>query len=432
MKRKRLIAAIIAFVLLSVWCVFANICSASDVVGSWCPSYPDGKHNYSYTVTKLENAHPHKAAFSCECGASIYKDMMYDAECEQCRREMCKGGLHFYKYHVWEDNDCYFGECYCGRLMVLDNHNDFKSHFNKHIPEKKYDDECMVCMWEQTYYEDLVYFYNVDTIYYQEEFTEAEISDDVYVYYDSCQAYDNCQKRAVNTSSSKKCKAHNFENRSSRANRHPHAGYFECDCGARINFTKSYMEECTECQKELCTLGIHCYAANMIYDAGSNYNGYGVCYCGKTQYFKALNDYAKDEEIYPGIMGEPGDCCEIKHPHREYNESTGRFYPYDEDEGSGWHVGACAGCQFESDYSDAISKYELNLIVYGTNTTNNVYTDSKPTNSYNEGFIFDDYDSWYDDYDYEEYDYEEEYEDEEVSDDELYEWLEQMKELINE
>lgn len=417
MKGKKLACIILSLIM--------SICSYVYVSAdtTYCPVNYNGEHYCSDNIKQLESAHPHKAAFTCNCGLADYKDKSYDANCDQCRREMCKGGLHYYKYNVWEDNGCYFGECYCGRLMVLDNSNDFKNHFNRHVPQKEYDDECMVCSWEQSYYEDLVYIYNVDVVYYEEDFTEAEISDDVYTYYDSCQAYVNCQNRAVNTSSSSKCKAHNFENHKSLYNRHPHAGYFKCDCGAKINFAKSYVEECTECQKELCQKGIHCYAAKLVYDSGSNYNGYGICYCGAKQYFTAAKQYAIGEEVYPGVMGKWDELVEVKHPHRQYNASTGTFYSYGS-EGTGIRIGACAGCDFESEYSNEILRYELNTIVYGIPYKNGIYTDSNSgnnsgANSYN------DYSS--SNHNYNNYDDSEEY----CTDDELYDWIEQMQEIIN-
>lgn len=207
---------------------------------------------------------------------------------------------------------------------------------------------------------------------------------------------------------------HDFSFISEKTNRHPHKGYRECICGERVYYDVSYFDECEKCRKELCEKDLHYYLAEIHYEDSHGYAGYGECYCGKQKSFSSTYIIEKTHYPYPGVISVfKNILLEEKHPHREYDEETGKYI-----NNTSANLGDCGVCELENDYWEKLEEYDIQFTVYGDD-----YYDE------------DDYesdDAWYDEefdyeseeyyYDYEEYDYYQYYE--------LYEWLIHMKEFL--
>lgn len=219
---------------------------------------------------------------------------------------------------------------------------------------------------------------------------------------------------------------HDFTFSSTKANRHPHDGYRECQCGKRIYFDESYMEECDKCRRELCDIGIHNYLIEYWYPDGNAYWGYGYCYCGREKYFCSSCQYV-GEDTKNKVIDFFGGLYEIRHPHREYDMENGRYYSYDPDEGAILYIDACGLCQLESEYSNAVEQYEISMLT-GTDYDfryDEDYGDWDYYENFEDDIDYDEDENYYE-YSYDEY-AEYEYEDE---DEEFDEWLELVNEIL--
>lgn len=211
---------------------------------------------------------------------------------------------------------------------------------------------------------------------------------------------------------------HDYTFSKSMTTRHPHKGYRACFCGERVYLEYQYNDECETCRKQLCKKGIHYYLADVHYLDKYGYTGYGECYCGRTEYFY-FDDYRLEKEPYEGFITFFDELYSVKHPHYEYNMDRDRYY-YD----NTIHAGSCGVCELEDQYYDDVQEYELNTFIY-----NDVYFDEEEEDYWNRENLDnkgDNYTSYYDQW----YDFEDEYNLGE--DDEFYEWLELVKEILNE
>ncbi len=220
---------------------------------------------------------------------------------------------------------------------------------------------------------------------------------------------------------------HDFTFTSNKAVAHPHDGYRECFCGKKVYYSSSYYDECEKCRRQLCKYGLHYYLNEIHYTDSTGYNGYGKCYCGDKKYFTYENGFFHSEP-YPGIVEFfNGDLYALKHPHYEYNESTGRLYKEELDGDYGViHLGGCGVCDMLDDYYYSVEEFEIDTIIYGMDPKDyfcidSDYEDEEPyyydDSSYNQSYYEDDYYNYYDD-DEDEYSFA--YKDE---DEEFYDWL---------
>ncbi len=236
---------------------------------------------------------------------------------------------------------------------------------------------------------------------------------------------------------------------------HPHAGYLECICGKEHHSSKLYMDDCIKCQKELCENGIHYYLHEVKYT--DKHNGYGMCFCGKKQYFTSFENTFDFDEQFPWAFREIDrknnvTIVNANHPHEEYEYDGYNLRKIND---SGCIFTACGACQIQSEYYDQVDEYNWDKV---TAYQDNYYDDNYDSyyedyyyNAYDdyyyEDYYYDDYDDdyyeddyYYDDYDVDNYDgyyddseyYEDDYDDgdDDISDEELYEWLGIVKELL--
>ena len=110
MKRLKVLLAVVLAV------TFLVMPSVTLAYGDYCPFSEDGNHDFTETSTK-SCSHPHEGSRECFCGARVYLDRSYMDDCETCRRELCKEGVHCYIANIRYNEGSYtsgYGECYCG------------------------------------------------------------------------------------------------------------------------------------------------------------------------------------------------------------------------------------------------------------------------------------------------------------------------------
>ena len=228
---------------------------------------------------------------------------------------------------------------------------------------------------------------------------------------------------------------HYYSHESTMYTAHPHAGYLECNCGEEYHSSKLYKDDCTKCQKELCEKGIHYYLYEVKYT--DKHNGYGMCFCGKKQYFTSFENTRDFDEQFPWAFREIDKKNNViiinsNHPHEEYLYDGHSLCKIPNSE---CFFTACGACELQSQYYDQVNEYNWNKVTGNEDYYEDDYYDDYDENDYyNDGYddYYDEDDSYYDDDD----DYEDDsyYDDDDdydyISDEELFDWLDIVKELL--
>jgi len=351
----------------------------------YCPESDNGQHDFSYSGHM--GKHPHKGSVTCYCGEKVRSKSLYVDDCEQCRRELCEKGLHYYAVNIYNTDEKGYssvGVCYCGK----------QKEFNYRFGNNHYEPYPGIVLEFGRYYHEIKhphYEYNSNGQrivknngqYQTSPIDGCEICEYLEMYYKEVERY-------------------------------------QMSLIAVSNETNT---------DDLCSIGIHYYLANIHYD--DMFSGYGECYCGKRKHFTSYNNGKNLYEPYPGIISIVRDNWEIfieaNHPHREYDTQSGTLYYTQEFEGN---IGNCGICELFNEYKRQIAEYQAGH--YDTNSYNNYYNEEdnnyyeddygyESNNNYNDysNDNFDDYynnDDNYDDYD---------------EDDEFYDWLEIAQNILN-
>lgn len=205
---------------------------------------------------------------------------------------------------------------------------------------------------------------------------------------------------------------------------HPHPGFFECECGLRIYFNDSYdFWECDKCKEELCYEGIHDYGYDI--HNTEDYNGYGICRCGKGTCFSSninKNHFSKDFYGILEIFDRKGTLTYIQanHPHLEMERFGNYLESIDYD--ATWHVRTCGICALEEEYNEKAAQFNIDYVLrtYTFLGTEEEYDRWCETEYYEDEEFYDEWDE------NETYDYGVSY----PSDDDLYEWLDIVKDIL--
>lgn len=203
---------------------------------------------------------------------------------------------------------------------------------------------------------------------------------------------------------------HNFKAIVQMANTHPHSGYMECACGKRQTLSKIYKYDCEICRKELCEMGIHYFLYNVV----GEYNGesvelYGVCECGEERFLDNYETWQEEKEAQISLYYNGcGLITDEKFSHIIYESESNVFFSNDIE-----CEGECEACIFMSEYIDECYNVSLDML--------EMYDEEYEYYDAREHYIQQYLDG--------SYDYDDVYEEE--STDELYEWIDSIKEWLN-
>jgi len=102
--------------------------------------------------------------------------------------------------------------------------------------------------------------------------------------------------------------------------KHPHEGFFECECGQRLEADAIIESDCEICRDILCDAGLHYYIDSISFTN----QAYGKCYCGEEMIINCTKSQY-DKHVYYTSQGYVVEGCPVCEVGNEYYNNYEQF-----------------------------------------------------------------------------------------------------------